>query len=111
MMRARVVSLARRVTLTSKTASWLTVPAKTSSPGALGTGTLSPVMGLWSTALLPATTSPSTGTRSPGRTMTWSPIFRRATGRSTMRSPSLTRAVLGIISPSALTALRARSKA
>ena len=48
----------------------LTVAAATSSPGPLSTGTDSPVSIDSSTAEVPSTTTPSTGTFSPGRTRT-----------------------------------------
>ena len=44
------------------------MPANTSSPAALATGSGSPVMVAWSTSLAPSTTSPSAPIRSPGRT-------------------------------------------
>ena len=43
------------------------VPANTSSPGCLSTGSDSPVTGAWLTSLSPALTTPSSGIFSPGR--------------------------------------------
>ena len=51
----------------------LTVAPVTGSPGALSTGTDSPVMADSSTDAAPATTTPSTGTPSPARTANTSP--------------------------------------
>ena len=48
----------------------LSVPAKTRSPTCLATGNGSPVSADSSTEVTPAMTSPSTGTRSPGRRTT-----------------------------------------
>ena len=72
-----------------------TVAANTLSPGCLAAGRLSPVSMASLTLEAPSTTSPSTGTLSPGRTTKTSPGFRLATGTS-MSSPSRsTRAVCG----------------
>ena len=68
MMRASVVSSPIAVTRTSRAPVPLTVPAKTRSPAARGTGSDSPVIGAWLTSLAPATTSPSSAMRSPGPT-------------------------------------------
>ena len=51
-MRASVVSRRSRVTRTSSAPRPLIVPANTSSPGALSTGSDSPVTGAWLTALV-----------------------------------------------------------
>ena len=85
------------------------VPANTSSPGSLATGTLSPVIGAWSTSLVPATTRPSSGMRSPGRTMKRVPTGASAAAIS-RSSPVADRArtVGGVRSSSAATARRAR---
>src|SRR5690554_7613569 len=77
MMRARVLCPARVVTRYSSSLCWLMLPANTRSPGCLSTGRLSPVIGDWSTADWPASTSPSSPMRSPGRTRT-----RLSSGRS-----------------------------
>ena len=50
------------------------VAADTESPGPLSAGMLSPVSAASFTALLPSSTTPSTGTLSPGRTTNASPI-------------------------------------
>ena len=50
---------------------------------------------LSSTALSPLRTSPSTGTRSPGRTTTISPLSTVSTGTSASSSKRTTRAVFG----------------
>ena len=73
MIRESIVSDAGFVTRTSSEPFWLMVPAKTSSPGPRWTGTGSPVTAAWSTYDDPAATVPSTGIRSPGRTITISP--------------------------------------
>ena len=86
-MRASVVSRRSRVTRTSSAPRPLMVPANTSSPGALSTGSDSPVTGAWLTALAPATTSPSSGTFSPGLTTMTAP-GRDLDRPATVRSPS-----------------------
>ena len=63
--------------------------------GALSTGTLSPVSIDSSTALAPASTVPSTGRRSPGRTATTSPTTMSAIASSPSRPSRITRARLG----------------
>ena len=73
MMRASTVSPAGLLTSNSSAPCWLMVPAKTSSPGPLSTGMLSPVMGDWSAALWPALTRPSSAKRSPGLMRTVAP--------------------------------------
>ena len=87
--RSRVRSPAARVVAIKSAPSPLTVPANTSSPGALSTGTDSPVIGAWFTAELPARTTPSTGIRSAGRTTTVSPAATCSTGTSTTCSPRM----------------------
>lgn len=72
-----------------------TVPPTTVSPGRLDTGRGSPVSMDSSTALEPLTTSPSTGTRSPGRTETRSPRRTLSSGTSSSASSRTTRAVVG----------------
>ena len=73
----------------------LSVPPMTSSPGFLPTGMLSPVIMLSSTEDRPATTSPSTGTRSPDRTRTMSPRTTCSIGMSLSTPARTTRAVRG----------------
>ena len=74
-------AVARRV----KAPFWFTVPPTTGRPADFSTGTGSPVIIDSSTQLRPSTTSPSTGTRSPGRTSTRSPVATSAIGMSTTR--------------------------
>ena len=71
------------------------VAPMTSSPGCLPTGIGSPVSMLSSTGDTPSSTTPSTGTFSPGRTTTRSPTSTWATGTSVSEPPRTTRAVLG----------------
>ena len=107
-MRASVVSSAALVLSTSSAPSPLMVPANTSPPGSLATGTLSPVIGAWSTALVPTTTRPSSAMRSPGRTMKRVPTGAAAAAIS-RSSPAADRArtVGGVRSSSAEIARRA----
>lgn len=66
------------------------------SPVRLLTGSGSPVSMDSSTALLPSTTTPSTGTFSPGRTRSRSPTCTWASGTSSsLPSAAMRRAVLG----------------
>ena len=60
----------------------MTAPPVTLSPACLATGRLSPVISDSSTWLSPSTISPSTGTRSPGRTTTRSPTRMASIGTS-----------------------------
>ena len=73
----------------------LTVPLATDVPGLFSTGRLSPVSIDSSTVEAPSTTSPSTGTRSPGRILTRSPTATSAVGTSTSPPSRSTRAVRG----------------
>lgn len=67
----------------------------TALPSSFVTGMLSPVSADWSTAELPSSTTPSTGTRSPGLSSTTSPV-RISSAGMTRSSPSRsTVAVLG----------------
>ena len=70
----------------------------TVSPGFFSTGMLSPVSIDSSTAERPSIISPSTGTFSPGRTTTISPITTFSTGISSSR-PSLTTLAVLALSP------------
>ena len=82
---ASIVASAAAVVSTSSAPTPLMVPANTSSPGCFSTGRLSPVIGAWFSVERPASTRPSSGMRSPGRTATRDP-----TGTSegwTSRSP------------------------
>ena len=56
------------------------VPANTGSPTVLSTGMLSPVTGAWLMLELPAVSTPSIGTRSPGRTRSTASSATEATG-------------------------------
>ena len=71
------------------------VPPTVRSPSSFATGTGSPVIMLSSTKLLPATTTPSAATRSPGRTRTISPSRKSARGMSPSRPSRTIRAVEG----------------
>ena len=106
---AKVVSWAGLVFSISSAPSPLTVPANTSAPGDLATGTLSPVMGAWLTLLSPARTRPSSGTRSPGWTTNTAPTATSSGAVSTSRpSAPFTRTVGGARSIRAAMARRAR---
>jgi hypothetical protein len=74
--------------------SLLSVAPTTVSPGFFSTGIGSPVSIDSSTAEAPSSTVPSTGTFSPGRTMTMSPTTTCSTGTSISSPPRVTRAVL-----------------
>ncbi len=94
-MRASVVSVDALVDATVSAPSPLMVPANTSSPGPFGTGTLSPVMGAWSTPPAPSTTLPSSGIRSPGRTRNVPPTGTRSGGTSSSLPSGRTRRASG----------------
>ncbi len=72
-----------------------TVPPMTSSPGFLATGIGSPVSIDSSTADAPSVTTPSTGMRSPGLTITTSPTSTASTAMSISLPSRRTCAVLG----------------
>ncbi len=110
-MRAIVLSDAGRVIRMRSAPSPFTVPAKTPSPTVRCTGTLSPVIGDWSMLDEPSSTTPSTGSRSPGATRTTSPARSASTGSSCSTPWRTTRANFGVSCPSARMALRARSVA
>lgn len=84
---ASSVSLPTRVARRTSILAPFTVPPLSRSPGALRTGAASPVSIDSSTGLSPSSTSPSTGTRSPGRTRRRSPTWTCSNGTSTS-SPS-----------------------
>ena len=90
-----VVSRPTRVARKRKLPVEFTLPPNTPAPGSLSTGSDSPVSIDSSTADVPSTTSPSTGTRSPGLTMTMSPRRRPATGTSDSTPSRTTSAVRG----------------
>ncbi|MNH93728.1 hypothetical protein D3C73_463340 [compost metagenome] len=70
------------------------VPPVTSAPAVFSTGIGSPVSMDSSTKEPPSATTPSTGTRSPGRTTTKSPTCTASMGRSCSAPSRTTRAVL-----------------
>ena len=82
-IRASAVSCPTRVALMTKVPVRFIVPPTTSVPGAISTGTGSPVSMLVSMLEAPSRTTPSTGTLSPGRTRTRSPTATRTSGTST----------------------------
>ena len=71
----------------------LSVAPMTVSRGPLSTGRLSPVSMLSSSAELPSSITPSTGTFSPGRTRTRSPTSTASIGTSCSAPALITRAV------------------
>jgi hypothetical protein len=90
------------------------VAPTTLSPGSFCTGMGSPVTMDSSMLLWPSSTTPSTGTFSPGRTRSRSPFWTASSGTSSSAPSSRTRrAVLGAMPKSCLMAalvrLRARS--
>ena len=89
----------------------LRVPLITSVPGSAFTGAASPVSAATFRSDCPSTTSPSHGTRSPGRTMSRSPTTISPTGTSSTRSPEMRCAIRGAASSSARTAADARPSA
>ena len=90
----------------------LMVPPISRWPAAFSTGTGSPVTMLSSTELWPSTTSPSTGTLSPGRTRRRSPTATWSRATSSSSAPSrMRRAVFGARSSSARNAAPVRCRA
>ena len=77
---ASAVSAPIRVARTTSRPPAFTVAPATSSPGDTSTGTGSPVSMLMSTADVPASTTPSVATFSPGRTTKRSPTWSCSTG-------------------------------
>ncbi len=109
-MRASVEPLAGAVTSYSSSPAWLMVPAKSASPTVLSTGTLSPVIGAWSSVDWPRNTRPSNATRSPGRRRTNAPMATTlASTGNQLPSGCRTVACSGAIAIRPRTALRARS--
>src|SRR5438128_906441 len=103
---ARSVSLPTRSVRTTQPPVPFTVPPVTGSPGNFSTGIGSPVTIDSSTALVPSSTTPSTGTFSPGRTRRRSPGCRRSRGKSSsLPSSRSRRAVFGARPSRALMAL------
>ena len=112
MMGASVDFDASALTSNSKVPVSLMVRANTGSPTALSTGMLSPVTGAWLMLELPADTTPSIGTRSPGRTRAMAPSATDATVTVTqLPSACRTEASSGAMASRPLIALRARSTA
>ena len=95
MMRARTDFSPVAVVSTRNRPSPLMEPPATGSPGVFSTGRLSPVSRLSSSALVPVSTRPSTGMRSPGRMTTMSPGATDEIGTSTSPAPRSTRARSG----------------
>ena len=91
-MPASAVSAPTAVTSTVSSPSVFSAPPVTRAPGRLATGRLSPVSIDSSTLAAPSITFPSTGMRSPGRTITTSPTRTRSSGTTV---PSRRRAVSG----------------
>ena len=79
-MRCTMLSASMWVTRSLIAPSVLTQPEVALSPAATRTGTGSPVTAEVSRRLSPSTTSPSSGTRSPGRTRTMSPSCASSAG-------------------------------
>ena len=94
-MRAKVESAPTRTAFTSSAPVVLSVPPVTSSPSRLATGSASPVSMDSSTSDAPCITTPSTGTFSPGRMRTTSPMTTADRGTSVTTPPRSTRAVGG----------------
>ena len=91
---------------------WFTVPPMTPSPAVFVVGIASPVTSDSSSEERPSSTVPSTGTVSPGRTRSRSPIWTRSRVISSSVPSGLMRcAVLGVRSSSALMAPEVRSRA
>ena len=109
--RDSVESSAGREVLATSAPVVFSVPAKSSSPACLSTGTDSPVIGAWSTLDVPDSTVASSGIRSPGRIAIRAPTSTVST--STSRSPpsTITRARAGARSISDATVRRLRSSA
>ena len=109
-----IVSSPTRVAAMTSDPVPLTVPPVIGSPAAFSTGIGSPVIMDSSTFERPSTTSPSTGTFSPGRTRSRSPLWTSSTETSSSWPSAMIRfAVGGVSSRSARmapdVALRARS--
>jgi hypothetical protein len=83
----------------------LTVAPTTSSPGCFSTGTDSPVTSDWSTALEPASTTPSVANFSPGLTTKRSPGSSCSIG--TRRSVPFASMIATSFAPSSSSAVRA----
>ena len=104
MIWARAVSSPTAVTWICTDPVVFKVAPMTGSPVALSTGRLSPVSMDSSTAVVPETTTPSTGIFSPGRMRMTSPTTTSSTGTSTSTPSRTTRAVFGASPTRAVTA-------
>ena len=98
MILAIVVSSASFVTRTCIAPSSFNVPANTSSPRTLWTGTDSPVIAAWLTEESPWITSPSIAIFCPGLIKITSSIRKSSTSTSNSLLPRSTIAVVGAIS-------------
>ena len=105
---ASAVSEPIAVALMVRTPEVLSVAPATLLPDCLSTGSDSPVSIDSSTALAPSTTSPSTGTFSPGRILTRSPTCTDSTGTISSTPSRTRRASLAPNSTRARSALPAR---
>ena len=104
-MRASVVSRPTAETWYENAPALFSAPPITLSPGPLSTGSDSPVTSDSLTALVPWTITPSTGMRSPGRTMTVSPTRTASSGISNSAPWRSTRACAGRSAMSARSAV------
>ena len=104
----KTVSAPTRVARKVKLPVPLTVPPTTSAPGPFSAGIGSPLIIDSSTKLAPSVTTPSTGTRSPGRSTTRSPGATAEMAISCSSPPRITRAVLAWRRTSALIASEVR---
>ena len=95
-MRESVESEPTRSARTAKDPVAFNVPPVTASPGSLSTGRASPVSIDSSISERPSTTTPSTGTFSPGRTITRSPATTWASGTVASTPPRTTHASGGV---------------
>ena len=93
-IRASAVSRPTRVARMTNEPVVLSVAPMTSSPACLVDGIGSPVSIDSSTAEMPSTTTPSTGTLSPGRTRSRSPAMTSASGTSSSKPLRIRRAVV-----------------
>ena len=100
-MRWMKLSCPARDARTSIAPNWFVVPDATSLPGCLSTGIDSPVTADSPMLVAPDTTTPSTGTASPGSTRTIWPSSTSAAAISPSAPPArTTRAVRGVSSTS-----------
>ena len=95
MICASVVSSPTLVASHFRNPDWFSVAEETALPGSLSTGRLSPVSAASLTALVPSSTTPSTGIFSPGRTTNTSPLRTSSIGISTSCPSRITLADFG----------------